>query len=294
MLRRNVPGLQIIDDKLIERIDAIIDGAYGEHDLGRKPDIRSFGRMLAALFIEFGDLVKNGKWLKTSRRERESYINQLMLTARLGIPPTDFPNLSQYSLYIPDAALALSTLHHMLDLFMECLPNTGATTERCGNVVDCVARGIRHYVSHLQSADLRTMTGESFDKVVLWLLEVFRQHCDQIYEVLADELRRKGLEPGCTAGALRKALSHYIAERGLYGVVCVSEGEPHTGQPLPVASAAAKVYSNLEKRKSTTVYLTLRGINPCEYHIDKLEFRSYADLCKFIKELHVKSPPTFT
>jgi len=53
-LQREVLGFFILTPGLLDKVDEIIDKAYGEHDLGRGSDIENFRRLLRALWLEFG------------------------------------------------------------------------------------------------------------------------------------------------------------------------------------------------------------------------------------------------
>jgi hypothetical protein len=194
--RREVPYFVIKTPGLLERIDEVIDRAYGEHDLGVKPDPTSFNRLLRALWLEFGDIidVRTERRLKTSREEREEFEWELLMDPSLG---------ERYLLEIPDDALMLATLHHLLDAATYCLLNTypPITAERSDLIIDCAVRAISLYLYQLRG--LRTTQGKPYDEVVKELVAELRKRRRWLYALLLKYVRSKGLEPGC--GVLKKS-----------------------------------------------------------------------------------------
>jgi hypothetical protein len=175
--RKEVPYFVIKTPGLLERIDEVIDREYDEYDLGVKPDPTSFNRLLRALWLEFGDIidVRTGRRLKTSREEREGFEWELLMDPSLG---------ERYLLEIPDDALMLATLHHLLDAATYCLLNTypPITAERSDLMIDCAVRAISLYLYQLRG--LRTTQGKPYDEVVKELVAELRKRRRWLYVLL--------------------------------------------------------------------------------------------------------------
>ena len=244
MLSEEVEGFVIFTPDLINRIDKIIDEAYGEHDLGRDPDAASFWKLLNALFIEFGDIydLKLGRFLNITRQERIEFVHSPEWWRRIQEEP------ERYLIHIPDDALVLALLHHILDLAMKCLLDRGITIERSGEMILCAYEKIRQYYIHSQLGLLSTSIGiGTFADVLEWLIRILIEKSKQLYNLFLTELKSKGLELGLGPRAIRDCMVHYVKERGYYGIVYID------GTPLPVAAAASKVYSKLRRGEGATI-----------------------------------------
>jgi len=175
--RKEVPYFVIKTPGLLERIDEVIDREYDEYDLGVKPDPTSFNRLLRALWLEFGDIidVRTRRRLKTSREEREGFEWELLMDPSLG---------ERYLLEIPDDALMLATLHHLLDAATYCLLNTypPITAERSDLMIDCAVGAISLYLYQLRG--LRTTQGKPYDEVVKELVAELRKRRRWLYALL--------------------------------------------------------------------------------------------------------------
>jgi len=194
--RREIPGLIVRTPGLLERIDEIIDQAYGEHDLGVKPDPLSFNRLLRALWLEFGDIydVQAGRFLNTSSEERARFEQELLVNPFLE---------ERYLLEIPDDALMIATLHHLLDAATYCLLNSypPITADRSELMIDCAVQAISPYLYRLEQ--LKTTWGTPYSQVLGYLITALKERSQWLYVVLYKYIRSKGLEPG--RGALKKA-----------------------------------------------------------------------------------------
>jgi hypothetical protein len=184
-LRREVPGI-VKTPGLLERIDEVIDRAYGEHDLGVKPDPASFNRLLRALWLESGDIydTRTGRFLGTSREEREKFEWE---------PPVNPSFEEGYLLEVPDDALMLATLHHLLDAATYCLINTypPITAERSDLMIDCAVRAISPYLYQLEK--LKTTWGTPYKQVLDNLIAELRKRRRWLYTLRLKYVRSKGL-----------------------------------------------------------------------------------------------------
>ena len=289
LLRNREAGLWVISDDMSRRIDEIIDdinNMCGEHDVGRKPKPESFVCMLLMLFVEFGDIVIDGRFTRSLREKRYQLALEILEAVKFRMPLLVYSH--NYEMYIPDSALVLATMHHMLDVFADCINDYGSSIDSCDIIIECVRKRLWSYREYARRVDLRVMTGESFTSVFDWLLTLFRKYCKDIIEIIEPEFRAKGLIPGCNANAFRDALLAFIREKGVYGIVCVSEGAPYHGRPLPAAFAATKVYNVVRQGKTMHMYFSnIRG-NPCYYGTLELSFNDYSELCKFIKQYRIR------
>mgnify|MGYP000075143663 CR=1 FL=1 len=241
-----VQGFIIWTPELLDRIDKIIDGEYGEHDLGRKFDTGDFQRMLSALWLEFGDIYDTltGKFLNASYYDKLKFRQEVLWNPKL---------VQRYMIEIPDDVLVLATLHHILDVATYCLLNIHPpiTVDESDLIFECAKRLLRHYANQLK--ELKTMDELPFDEVFDWLIDILKEKSREIYTMLTEYLRSKGLEPGYGDDVLKDLLSNYVRDRGYYGIICVN------GTPLPLAAAARKAYSELTKGREVVIGFSLSG-----------------------------------
>jgi len=238
-LSREIEGFSVWTPGLLESIDEIIDKG-GEHDLGRKPDPLSFRKMLYALWLEFGDIYDTfeGKFLGLkSELERRMWLNRLISRGFLQSP--------RYKIYIPDDALMLATLHHILDLCMQALRELPIREENAKLILRYADEGLKHYVRELE--ELTALHGRSFKEVYEWLIGVLEDRITQIYRLLADGLSARGIPIGCGPEGLRNLLVNYVKTRGYHGIVYVNGGW------LPVAAAAIKAFNELMRGNKVTL-----------------------------------------
>jgi len=252
-LSREVEGFVIWTPNLLERIDKIIDKEYGEHDLGRRAGlegIESFRGMLRALWLEFGDIYDT----LTESFLHADYFKKLEIEREV----RQNPGLGQrYMVYVPDDALVLATLHHILDVATDRLLNTypPITIDSSALLFEQVRELMKGYVYQLK--ELKTMGGSTFDQVFDRIINVLKEKSQQVYTILVKYLKSKGLEPGCGAEVLRRLLQDFVREKGYYGIVYVNS------TPLPVAAAAIKAFNELTKgRRVVLGFSKYRGPYP--------------------------------
>jgi hypothetical protein len=242
-LCNEVQDLAIWTPGLLEKIDKIIDANYVEHDLGVKPDPSSFERLLRALWLEFGDVYDTltGKYLNADYFEKLKIEREVLMNPKLG---------ERYSQYTPDDALALATLHHILDTATYYLLNIypPITMNKSVLMFECAQRSLRHYINELR--ELRTTFGKPFNQVFDWLISLLKERSPQIYMLLVEYLNSKNLEPGLGSDALKDLLNCYVEKKGYYGVIKVN------GKPLPLAAAANKIHELLRKGESVVISFT--------------------------------------
>ncbi len=233
-LRKEVEDFTVFTPSLIEKIDEIIDSATPEHDLGRGADPLSFHRLTYELWLEFGDVYIGGKPLHLrSRRERLEWLQR----HHPNFPPNAL-------LYIPDDALILATLHHVLDLCMDFLLNNPVSMEDSHLMLTYARARLRDYELRLRSLYEHGLPSlVDLSKAYDWLFQVLMERSKQLYQILAEELRRKGLKPGHGPRRILELLKN----KSTRGVVRVN------GQPLPLAAAARKLFNELRKHKKTTL-----------------------------------------
>jgi hypothetical protein len=268
-LRNEVPGFIIWTPNLLNMVDKIIDREYGEHDLGRRPDLGSFQRMLRALWLEFGDIYDtlSGKLLYASYSDKLRVEQEMLSNPRLQ---------EKYMFYIPDDALALATLHHILDVAVDCLLNTypPITIDKSVLIFEHVRSSLGRYVDQLKG--LRAMGGSTFDQAFYWLIRVLMEKSQQIYAILAEYLKSKGLEPGYGYDMLSGLMQSYVKERGYYGIICVN------GIWLPLAAAVKKAYEELVKGRRVTIgFSKYRGPYPPIH--EELGASSVKELCEKLR-----------
>jgi len=161
-------------------VDRIID-AGREHDVGKHPDPNSFRKLLRELWLEFGDVydVKRNKllglkgWLERLRWEREAASKGFIWG-------------EDYMTYVPDDAIILALLHHILDLCMYFL--RGCSIERDGNylMVEFAEQIFRNsYINELRG--LVSTSGEPFNEVFRRLIDAVKSMSGQVYELLIKE-----------------------------------------------------------------------------------------------------------
>lgn len=234
---------------LIDRIDEIIDRDYGEHDLGRGEDPLSFRKLLRALWIEFGDIWDSlsGKFLNT-----ESVYERLEWERRFITNPY-FQN--RYMIYIPDDAIVLAILHHILDLCMHYILNYPLGESEAELMIKYARKALHRYYSELRGFE--TSFGRPFSEVFEWLIGILKERSKQIYRLLRRELLRRGLDVGLGPQRLRDMLSSFMRKKGFYGIICVNN------QWLPLAAAANKAWKLLVKGEEVTIgFSRYRGPYP--------------------------------
>jgi len=196
--------------------------------------------MLYALWLEFGDIYDTfeGKLLGLkSKLERRMRLNRLISRGLLQSP--------RYKIYIPDDALMLATLHHILDLCMQALRELPIKEENVKLMLRYADEGLKHYARELE--ELIVLHGRSFKEVYEWLIGVLEVRVTQIYRLLADELSARGIPIGCGSEGLRNLLVDYVKTRGYHGIVYVN------GRWLPVAVAAIKAFNELMRGNKVTL-----------------------------------------
>jgi hypothetical protein len=265
-LRAEVEGFVAWTPGLLERIDEIIDVAFEEHDLGRRPDVGSFQRMLRVLWLEFGDVYdpSTGKFLHASYSDKLRVEREILLRPEPG---------QRCMIYVPDDALALATLHHILDVITDVLLNMypPVTIDKSDLLFEVVRRSLGHYVEQLK--ELKTMGGSTFDRVFDWLVAVLKERGQQLHTMLAEYLRSRGLEPGYGPDTLRELLLSYVRERGYYGIIYVNN------TPMPTAAAANIVFKDLiEGRAVVLGFSKQRGPYPPVH--EGLRATSVKELCE--------------
>jgi hypothetical protein len=123
------------------------------------------------------------------------------------------PKLAQrYMMYVPDDALALATLHHILDVVTHYLLNTHPpiTIDKRLLLFDQARASMRSYADRLK--ELKTMGGSSYEHVLDWLISVLKGRGQQVYMVLVEYLKSKGLEPGYGPEVLTRLLQDFVRE----------------------------------------------------------------------------------
>jgi len=182
--------------ELLDKIDRIIDTG-GEHDVGRKLEPQSFWKMLTRLWLEFGDVydATGRSCLNPNNRfERQKWLNKWSQEWLSGNIFSD--SLRNTWIYIPDDVIILATLHHLLDLCMEVLREYRFRKSDAHLMIEYADRFFKDsfYVNELRK--LTTTDGRSFQEVYERLIEILKERAEQIYEMLAAELRDRGTPIG--------------------------------------------------------------------------------------------------
>ena len=284
-LQREVSGFFVWTPGLLDKVDEIIDKAYGGHDLGRGPDIEDFRRLLEALWLEFGDICCEEDAYKVLAIAIDgglkclglSYIQKLEFKRKALLNP----EISKRCLiYIPDDVLVLATLHHILDVALDCLLKTypPITIDRSEQMFECAKAGLQHYKDYLR--DLETMRGHTFDQVFDWLIEVLKERSKQIYTILDDYLRSRGLSPGSRGEDLGFYLKCYIERKEYYGILNVN------GRPLPLAAAVNHISKLLKEGKKVVIGFVLKArAYPYPPFDEVIETSNVSDLIKKLSEV---------
>ena len=242
-LMHEVEGFIVWTRGLLDKVDKILDD-LGEHDVGRKPDPESFGRMLFKLWLEFGDVYDTytGRRLELKTiGERELWYYEV----------GRYERSERYLLYIPDDVLALATLHHILDLCMDYLRTNRIDESESYLMIDYAKNVLIHYRENL--SELKTAVGVSFDKVFDWLIGILKDRSRQLYRLLINEIKMKGLEPGlANSNAVMKLLQSYVRKIGYSGIIYVND------RPLPIAAAAKKIFKLLTRGETIELGFTIR------------------------------------
>jgi hypothetical protein len=257
-----VEGFVIWTPNLLDRIDKIIDREYGEHDLGRSADPWSFSRMLRALWLEFGDLydMATKKFLYTDYFERRKIEREIQRKPEL---------FRRYMLYIPDDVLVLATLHHILDIATYCLLNVypPITAEESPLLFEMTEKFMRNYteqLKELETTELKTI-GSTFE----WLIGILKERAREVYVMLVEYLKSKGLEPGYGPEVLKNLLVEFVRKKEYYGIIHVNN------TPLPVAAAAVRAFNELAEGKKVVLGFSWSG-------------GPYPPICREIEALNVR------
>jgi hypothetical protein len=189
------------------------------------------------------------------------------------------PEISKRCLiYIPDDVLVLATLHHILDVALDCLLKTypPITIDRSEQMFECVKARLQHYKNYLR--DLETIRGHTFDQVFDWLIDVLKERSRQIYTILNDYLRSKGLSPGSRGWEFY--LRCYVERKGYYGILNVN------GRPLPLAVAANSISKLLMEGKKVVIGFVLKArAHPYPPFDEVVETSNVSDLIKKLSEV---------
>jgi len=262
-LRLEVEGFVVWTPGLLDKIDRIID-AGGEHDVGRRPDPQSFERMLRELWLEFGDVydAAGGRRLNLSSRfERQAWLNEAISKG----------TLQDSWLYIPDDAMVLATLHHILDLCMDAIYRYHIKEGEAHSMIKRADEALKSYCYELRN--LTTGYGSSFEDVYRWLIGVLDARAERIYRMLAAELRAKRLRVCCNPRELQWLLVSYTKSKGYTGIIYVNN------RPLPVAAAANKILGELgEEHKVVLGFTRVRGPYPPIY--EQIKASTLEELCR--------------
>lgn len=269
-LSREVEGFVLFTPGLLDKIDKIID-AGGEHDLGRHPDPQSFNKLIRELWLEFGDVydIRRNKFLGLKDRfDRQMWLNEAFLGSNVWM---DY----YYRLYIPDDALVLATLHHILDLCMGALRRYPIREDEAYLMVEYAEEGLRHYTRKLK--ELKAFHGRTFEDIYIWLIRIMKERSKLIYRLMVEELRSKGLIPGCGPETLKDLLTEYIRKKNYYGIVYIN------GEWLPVAAVANKAFSELKAGREIQLgFSKYRGPYPLIH--ERIKASNLKELCKKILE----------
>jgi hypothetical protein len=262
-------GLLVWTPKLLERIDRIIDKEYGEHDLGRGPDLESFQKLVRALWLEFGDVYDS----VTRRFLKAGLLEKLEIERRALLEPY---LQRRYLIYIPDDVLVLTILHHILDVATYYLLNTYPPIgiDDCALLFERTKASLRDFANRLR--EFQTEGGSPFNQVLENLIEALKKRCCQVYEILVQYLRSKNLEPGYGPEVLLKLLQDFVSRKGYYGIVYVND------RPLPVAAAARKAFAELVKGGRVVLGFSMYRV-PYPPICEKVEASSVRELCEKLR-----------
>jgi hypothetical protein len=239
--------------------------------------------MLEALWLEFGDVCcKEGvyevlasgidgglKCLGLSYVQKLEFERKALLNLEIS---------KKCYMYIPDDVLVLATLHHILDVALDCLLKTypPITIDRSEQMFECAKARLQHYRDYLR--DLETMVGQTFDRVFDWLIDVLKERGKQFYTIFDDYLRSKDLSPG--SGGLEFYLKCYVERKGYYGVLNVN------GRPLPLAAAVNRVSKLLKEGKKVIIGFVLKArAYPYPPFDEVIEALNISDLIKKLNEV---------
>jgi len=232
-------GIEIASNVCYE-VNRIIDFEC-EHDVGRKyTDPFSFEKMIYCLWLEYGDVYKNGKFLRLkTRKEREAWLRQAQLSGEIWYT----------YMYIPDDVLLAAVLHHILDVLEEIIRSwyPVASREKAPQLIDQAKETLSHIMFKLKGLRPLVAPHISFDKMVEQMIDQLKKRAYEIYNEIISNLQKKGWKPEAGPGIIRTCLLEIIRKENIYGVITVNE------RPLPVVAAATKIYSELSKGKPVKV-----------------------------------------
>ena len=270
MLSREVEGFIVWTKGLLDKIDKIID-AMGEHDLGRKLDPVSFQRLLYYLWLEFGDAYVNGRFLGLrTKYEREAWMREAMRRGTV--------YEGNVLLYIPDDALVLASLHHILDLCMDYLLNNPIGREESYLMVEYAKQKLWELGYVVRLMGLTAIGGRTHGEIFHWLIDVLRSYSHRLYDLMVKDLKAKGLEPGYGPEALKKLLSDFVKRKGYYGIIHVN------GRPLPLAAAAGYIFKELRRKHIVELGFTKHRDPYAPIHT-KIKASSLRELFELLKTL---------
>jgi hypothetical protein len=272
-LSREVEDFFVETPGLLDRIDRIIDREYGEHDLGRSADPWSLSRMLRALWLEFGDVYD----MATKRFLYTDYFERRKIEREIQRKPELF---QRYMLYIPDDVLVLATLHHILDIATYCLLNVypPITADESPLLFEMTEKFMRNYteqLKELETTELKTI-GSTFERVFGRLIGILKERAREVYVMLVEYLKSKGLEPGYGPEVLKSLLVEFVRKKEYYGIIYVNN------TPLPVAAAAVRAFNELVKGEEVVLgFSRWRGPYPPVH--EEVRALSVRELCEKLR-----------
>jgi hypothetical protein len=181
-------------------------------------------------------------------------------------------------MYIPDDVLVLATLHHILDVALDCLLKTypPITIDKSEQVFECAEVRLQYYRGYLKG--LETMVGQTFDRVFDWLIDVLKERSKQFYTIFDDYLKSKGLSPG--SRGLEFYLKCYVERKGYYGVLNIN------GRPLPLVAAVNYTSRLLKEGKKVVIGFVLKArAYPYPPFDEVVEALNVSDLIKKLNEV---------
>jgi hypothetical protein len=170
----------------------------------------------------------------------------------------------------------LATLHHILDIATYCLLNVypPITADESPLLFEMTEKFMRNYaeqLKELETTELKTI-GSTFE----WLIGILKERAREVYVMLVEYLKSKGLEPGYGPEVLKNLLVEFVRKKEYYGIIHVNN------MPLPVATAAVKAFNELAKGEEVVLgFSRWRGPYPPVH--EEVRVLSVRELCERLR-----------
>ena len=229
---------------IASEVNRIIDSKYGIHDLGEVKQRRIISGNIEIPLRPEPTVFK----LK----------DILML---------EFPDRRDYEL-----AVKASLLHHFLDKIERYLKEYGST------VISDSEKVIDHAKKKMYEHHLNLLSREEFMRVYLFL----KRHSNEVISDILEDMKNKGRSIDYIGPSeLSELLKKYIEKRGYKKLILILS-HIFDKRPLPLTSAAKKIFYELKKGNHITLQFVIKT-RPFISATRSYTFKSLKELIEFLK-----------